>query len=186
MKLIRRSHEARQEEVRRRLEGTYERVVRKVKLRLLRPDGEARDLVHNVAVTLLRNGTHRIDSWVAYQTTAAVNESNKEQENKKLIYFSDLSEEEERRIVEEVPGSTKSPADLAAEHELIDMALEEVANLPFKQRAVLMMYCSEYKHEEIAAALGLKSAETSRSHLRHALNTLRERLRARGFFDCTF
>ncbi len=186
MKPLARSRESRRDEVRRKLGETYGRVVRKVRLRLLRPDEESRDLVHNVAVTLLGNGKHRIDNWVAYQTTAAVNEFNKEQENRKLIYFSELSEEEQRRINEELAGPFESPADLAAKHELIDMALEEVANLPFKQRAVLMMFCSEYEHGEIAAALGLKSAATSRSHLRHALKTLRERLRARGFFDCTF
>jgi len=181
------THQARLEEVRRRLGEAYEPAVRKVKKEFpLWGDLEVRDALHTVSLRLLVNGAHPIRNWVAYLTTAAINECRQGHQNGKVVSFSELSKEERRRIVEETPGPFENPADLAAKHELVAMAQEEVENLPPKQRAILLMVCSKYKHREIAAALGLRSAETSRSHLRYALKSLRKMLRARGFFDCTF
>jgi RNA polymerase sigma-70 factor (ECF subfamily) len=76
-------------------------------------------------------------------------------------------------VVAQQPG----PAESAVATESAIMVLEAIACLPDQQRAVLVMrFWNERPFQEIARALGC-STSTARSHLYHALATMRRRAR---------
>jgi len=187
MKRLGSARKARRNEVHAKIEEAYEPAVRKVKdWLLLQGDIEARDAVHTVAVRLLGNGVPRVRNWVGYLARAAVYEHRHAHRNGKLVFFSELSEDERRRIFEEVPGPIPSPATLAAEADFQALIQAQVAKLPPRQRAVVTLWSQNFTHREIADTLGLRRVETSRSTLRDGLAALGRRLRAVGISDCTF
>jgi len=183
----RRPGDARRRRIAREIERVYEPVVQGVTAHFhLRDEDDARDGVHTVAVRLLSKGLSRIGKWGRYLTKATVHEHRHAHKKVKIVLFSELSKDEQQRIVEEVPGPLKSPAVLVAEADWKAVIQAEISKLPPRQRAVVTLWSRDFTHKEIADTLGLKSAATSRSSLRDGLAGLERLLRARGISDCTF
>jgi len=169
------------------IERAYGPLVHTVSARFqLRDEDDGREAVHTVAVRLLSKGVPRVGNWRRFLSKAAVNQHKSAQQEKKTVLMSELSEDEQRRIVEEVPSHVKSPATLAAEADLQAVIQAEVAKLAPRQRAVLTLWSRDFTHKEIVATLGLENEATSRSTLRNGLAALGKRLRAIGILDCTF
>lgn len=182
-----RARRATRKQIERELEQRYEPITRKVQVRFdLRDEDDAREAVHSVAVRLLSKGAPKVGNWPRFLSKAVLNQHRSSHRDKKIVLFSELSEDEQRRVVEEVPSPVKSPANLAAEADLQAVIQAEVAKLAPRQRAVLTLWSRDFTHKEIVATLGLKNEATSRSTLRHGLAALGKRLRAIGILDCTF
>ncbi|SRR5579883_362513 len=152
-------------------------------LRLLNDEGEASDVVQEVFLKVFRNignfrGQSSLKTWI-YRIT--VNEAH----NARRWFFRhrrcevelDNEPNEARSWSETIPDGSRSPFDMAFDHEqavMIQTALERIN--PVFRAAVVLRDITDLSYEEIAEILGV-SLGTVKSRILRGREALREELK---------
>jgi len=152
-------------------------------LRLLNDEGEASDVVQEVFLKVFRNiasfrGQSSLKTWI-YRIT--VNEAH----NARRWFFRhrrrevelDTDPYESRNWKETIPDASRSPFDVAFDHEqagIIEAALERIN--PVFRSAVVLRDITDLSYEEIAEVLGV-SLGTVKSRILRGREALREELK---------
>ena len=154
-----------------------------LQLRLLSDEGEASDVVQEVFLKVFRNiasfrGQSSLKTWI-YRIT--VNEAH----NARRWFFRhrrrevelDTDPYESRNWKETIPDASRSPFDVAFDHEqagIIEAALERIN--PVFRSAVVLRDITDLSYEEIAEVLGV-SLGTVKSRILRGREALREELK---------
>jgi len=155
----------------------HQRSVYSVVSRMLRERDEVDDVVQDVFVLAFRSlakfrGDAMFSTWLH---SIAVNTTLKHLKKAKRRLAASL-DDPEAGIANCIPATTPDPADQVAEAGHCDIVRREVAQLPDKHKAVVVLYYfEEYSCEEIARVLGC-SVGTVWSRLHYACKKLRGRL----------
>lgn len=161
-----------------RVQPLYERLVLGLKKRLKKQDEDVgRDALHTVFVRLVEGRPKDVQDSKIYLTKCAVNEHRHGHRNGRLVFFSELSNED-REGLDDIRAPGRTPAEEAAERECWTRLREEIARLPKRQRQVLTLDLEERTDDEIRVVLGLKSVASVRSHRRYAIAKLRKKFPA--------
>lgn len=160
-------------EVREKVDRVYERTVEWLVTQLNIEVERAEDLVHEVLKRVPARRASRITDWERYLGCAAVHEYKRSKAKPKVLLFSELSKEDRERLFQiRAPGST--PAEEAAQRELIALLPAEIEKLPTRQRQVLTLELEGKKPKDIQAILGLKKVEAVYAHRQKAIAKLRK------------
>ncbi|MBS1854221.1 MAG: sigma-70 family RNA polymerase sigma factor [Acidobacteria bacterium] len=170
-------------------ESAYEELIHRFQqpvyalaLRLLDDQGEACDVVQEVFIKVFRNignfrGQSSLKTWI-YRIT--VNEAH----NARRWFFRhrrrevelDYTPDDARDWKEMIPDGSRSPYDVASDHEqhvMIEAALEQIN--PIFREAVVLRDIMDLSYEEIAEVIGA-SLGTVKSRILRGREALREKL----------
>jgi len=152
-------------------------------LRLLNDEGEACDVVQEVFLKVFRNiatfrGQSTLKTWI-YRIT--VNEAHNARRwfyrHRRREVELDTDPNESRNWSETIPDSSRSPFDMAFDHEqavMIQTALDRIN--PVFSAAVVLRDITDLSYEEIAEILGV-SLGTVKSRILRGREALREELK---------